>query len=297
MIINFDSLSAIFTAYKAAFKDGFAMAKPEWQNVATLIPSSTRTNIYGWLGNFPRMRQWLGDRVIKNMVASEYSLTNKKFEATVSLDADDIKDDSFNAITPSVQDMGFTAAEHPDELVFEALKTGNAELCYDGQFFFDTDHPTVVNGVAGTAANYDATGGGALWALLDTSRPLKPLILQRREEYKFVTLTDERDQNVFMRNEYLYGVDGRGAAGYGYWQMAYGSLNTLNETNFDAAETAMRSLKSDEDKPLRIKPTLLVVGESNRVAAEDLFERQFLASGESNRLYKKVKVLVSPYLV
>lgn len=61
------------------------------------------------------------------------------------------------------------------------------------------------------------------WHLLCTKRPLKPLIYQQRQKAKFVARTSDNDSNVFMSNKYLYGVDSRGNAGYGFWQMAVGS--------------------------------------------------------------------------
>ena len=64
---------------------------------------------------------------------------------------------------------------------------------------------------------------GSAWFLLCTSRPLKPLIFQERKKPKFVSKTNETDDNVFMSKQFLYGVDARGNAGYGFWQMAYGS--------------------------------------------------------------------------
>ena len=39
-------------------------------------------------------------------------------------------------------------------------------------------------------------------------------------------MTKETDENVFMRDEYLYGVNARDGVGYGFWQMAYGSTGT-----------------------------------------------------------------------
>lgn len=67
------------------------------------------------------------------------------------------------------------------------------------------------------------------WFLLCTQRPIKPLIYQKRQDAKFVAITDEKDDNVFMRKTYLYGVDSRGNAGFGFWQMAYGSDGTTEE--------------------------------------------------------------------
>ena len=61
------------------------------------------------------------------------------------------------------------------------------------------------------------------WFLLDTSRPIKPLIYQQRKKAKFVSKTAETDDNVFMSKKFIYGADSRGNAGFGFWQMAVGS--------------------------------------------------------------------------
>lgn len=61
------------------------------------------------------------------------------------------------------------------------------------------------------------------WHLLCTTRSLKPFIFQERKKAKFTALAKEDDENVFMRGEFLYGVDARDGVGYGFWQMAYGS--------------------------------------------------------------------------
>ena len=66
------------------------------------------------------------------------------------------------------------------------------------------------------------------WFLLCTNRFLKPLIYQLRKEIKFTSLTKDTDENVFMLDEFLYGADGRSNAGYGFWQMAYGSIGTVD---------------------------------------------------------------------
>ena len=61
------------------------------------------------------------------------------------------------------------------------------------------------------------------WFLLCTKKFLKPIILQIRKKIKFDMLTKDTDLNVFMQKEYLYGCDCRDNAGFGFWQMAYGS--------------------------------------------------------------------------
>ena len=43
---------------------------------------------------------------------------------------------------------------------------------------------------------------------------------------ELTALTRNNDENVFMRDEFVWGADGRSNAGYGFWQMAYGSDGT-----------------------------------------------------------------------
>lgn len=291
MVINAANLAIIFTAFKAAFNQGKQKADPQWQRIATLIKSTGKEEKYGWLGQFPRIRKWVGDRQLKNLQAYDYAIKNEPFESTISVDRDDIDDDSYGVYANVVEDMGYAAATHPDELIFGLLSDGFTTACYDKQYFFDTDHP--VNG--GSVSNMQS-GSGNPWFLMDTNRPLKPLIFQERKTYNFVSMTDEKNENVFMRKEYLYGVDARGNVGFGFWQTAFGSKATLNKDNFDAAMESMMGVQSDEGRPMGIKPNLLVCGVSNRAAAKATISVMQLANGASNPNYQEVEVLVVPWL-
>ncbi len=117
-------------------------------------------------------------------------------------------------------EMGRNARQHPEELVFGLLRSGFATNCYDGQFFFDTDHPVVnADGVPVNVSNVQ-TGGGPNWFLLDTSRAVRPLIWQQREKYEFTQINRSDDAYVFTNDEYLYGVRALGECGL--WPVATG---------------------------------------------------------------------------
>jgi phage major head subunit gpT-like protein len=60
-------------------------------------------------------------------------------------------------------------------------------------------------------------------SLLDTTKPIKPLIFQQRKKPQIVAKNKATDDNVFFQKEYIYGVDSRDNAGYGLWQLAFGS--------------------------------------------------------------------------
>ncbi len=61
------------------------------------------------------------------------------------------------------------------------------------------------------------------WFLLDTSKPVKPLIYQERKAPVFVQQTGMDNDDVFNRRVFKYGAEARAAGGYGFWQLAYGS--------------------------------------------------------------------------
>jgi len=292
MDINRDTLNALYTGFKKHFQDAFKAVQPQYRAVATVVPSKTAAETYGWLGDFPRMREWIGERVVHELQEHGYTIRNRKFENTVRVARDKIEDDQVGIYAPMFAEMGRAAAIHPDELVFETLMQGFERECYDGQNFFDADHP-----VAGGAVSNMQAGTGEPWFLLDTSRALKPLIFQERVRAdKLVRMDREDDPNVFERDEYVYGVRGRYNAGYGFWQMAFGSKAELNEANFKAARTAMRKLTNDEGVPLGIRPDLIVVGPGNEDAAHELFEVSRRANGSDNPLKGAVKILVADWI-
>lgn len=296
MIINRQTLTTLNTGYKASFQIGYDGVAPMWEKIATRVPSATASEEYAWLGAFPGMREWIGERQIKNLAQHGYTIKNRKFEMTVSVPKTSIEDDQFGVYSPMMQEMGRAASEHPDTLVYGLLKNGFATNCYDGQFFFDTDHPVVgANGAEVSVSNMQA-GSSPPWFLLDTRRALKPVIYQERKKAQFVAKDDPTDDRVFMKDEYVYGADSRGNVGFGFWQMAFGSKADLTEANLQLAYTAMTSLKGDEDRPLGILPNLLVVHPSLKFKADELLKAQLKNGGASNIMQGLVESLSSPWL-
>jgi phage major head subunit gpT-like protein len=140
MLINKASLTGVFTNLKTTFNKAFEGAPSVWDKTAMLVPSTAAQNLYAWLDRFPKMREWIGDKVVKALGAQAYTIINKEWEATVSVLRKDIETDQLGIYGPMAQDAGFSAKQWPDELV-AALKNGAfTALCYDGQYFYDTDH-------------------------------------------------------------------------------------------------------------------------------------------------------------
>lgn len=294
-VITPDLLAAAQRGFNTSFQKGFTGVKAMYTSVATVVPSNSSEETYGWLGDIPKLREWIGDRHIKSLSAKGYSIVNRKFEATIGVKRDDIEDDKLGLYGTRFEMLGNSAATHPDEITFELINAGFNTLCYDGQYFFDTDHPVGKPGAEVSVSNMQ-TGAGATWILVDLSRPLKPFIFQKRRDYSFVAKEDGKtSDHVFMRDEYLYGTDARVAAGFGFWQMAFASKAALTADNLKAAYEAMTSFKDDEGRPLGIKPTHIIVGSTNTFEAREILLAEQI-NGTTNTVRNLVQVIEAPLL-
>lgn len=291
MNVNQAALTGMSKSFQAIFMETFGQVTPDYPKIATVVPSATRETDYGWLGSYPMLKEWVGDRTIHALKAGQYTIRNKTFEAAVEVKREDVEDDNIGVYGPLVEQLSRNAALHPEMLIFALLKAGFATTCFDGQYFFDSDHPVGDASVSNTGG-----GAGTPWYLLCTKQALKPLLFQSRRTPQLVAQDRADDENAFMRNSYRYGVDYRGNVGFGLWQLAYGSKQALDATQYAAGRAAMMSLTNDAGVPLGIKPDLMVVPPTLESAATALLKVQTLANGAGNPWYGTCDVLVSPWL-
>ena len=153
MLVNASNLKTIFVNLKTIFNNAFSAAPSQWQQIAMLVPSTGKSNDYAWLSNFPKMQKWVGEKAVKALSASKYSIENDDFEATVEVDRNDIDDDNLGIYKPQAEMAGFSAAQLPDEIVFALVNAAFSAKCYDGQYFFDVDHPVGKDGAIASVSN------------------------------------------------------------------------------------------------------------------------------------------------
>lgn len=296
MLVNAANLDSLRVGFSTAFQNGLGQAPSQFEMLATIIRTNKKEQKYGWLGKIPNVREWVGPRAIQNLMQHDYSIREVPLELTIGVDRDDIETDDLGIYTPMFTEMGQSSGSYKDKLIFGLLQNGFSTECYDGQFFFDTDHPVLdAEGNTVSVANTDG-GSGTPWFLLDVSRSLKPLILQIRKEFEFVSMTDLNSPNVFLNKEFVYGIDARMNAGFGFWQMAWGSKQTLNAANYAAARAAMGGMKGDYGRPLGITPRLLVVPPALESAALKIVNNELGPNGETNEWKGTAEVMVAPWL-
>ncbi|MCE5314503.1 MAG: Mu-like prophage major head subunit gpT family protein [Armatimonadota bacterium] len=292
-----DAPTLLEDGLKTVFFEAMDAAIGDYERIATIVPSESDEEKYPWLGAVPSMREFKDERMPLGLLEHNYSIKNKTWESSIAVEREAIEDDKYGQIRLRVQSLAREAKRHIDELVFSLLKNGFATTCYDGQYFFDTDHS---EGDSGTQSNKGTTAldSSALqaaitammkfkddrgkflgivpdllvvppdlqwtamellestywpeegtttakvasnvlkgkldllvspyltdtsdWFVLSTKGIVKPVLLQSRMPIEFAAL-EANSESGFMRDEYIYGVRARYNAGYGLWQMAYGS--------------------------------------------------------------------------
>ena len=299
MLINAASMQGLFRSFNVSFNKGMISAPSDYRSISMIAPSGTFEETYAWLGQFPRMREWIGPRVVQKLLLHGYTIRNRDFEDTKEVDRNVIADDRYGVYGPIFQEMGRSAAELPDELIFGLLTSGFSTSCYDGQNFFDTDHPVGdgVNVPQTFVANTDpAPGNGPGWYLLDTSRAIKPLIYQERQAPILVRKDREDDDNVFFDRSFLYGTHARGNAGFGLWQLAWGSTGPLTPTTYAAARATMQAQVGDAGRLLGVKPDTLVVPPALEEAGRTILVADRDQYGATNVWAGSAKLVTTPWV-
>lgn len=286
-------LEALQTAMSAAYSDGLGAAAPQWKKIATEVPSNTSANNYGWMKDLPGIQEWVGDRQLAELDKHGYQIENKTWESSISISKDNFDDNQLGIYSVLAKKYGEDVALFPDELSYPFLKLGFTTLCFDGQNFFDTDHPMA----GGTYSNIVGTGAeaGEPWFLLDTSKFINPIVFQNRRPFVFKNMQPNSEYTWF-NNKYAAGVDGRCNVGFSFWQLAVGSKAALTAENYEAAIQKMAGTKKANGTPLGVRHTTLVTGYGNRAAAMKILKTALTTGGETNIYFNDAEHVVSPYI-
>ena len=300
MLITQQQYTAAYTGLKAVFDEGFMMTgsgmEDDWKMIATVTSSDSESEEYGYMKNQSVIREWIGDRFLQNLSEASYTIKNRSFEGTQAVPAAKIADRKLGGFNIPFKQLGQNARTFPNKLVFPMLTNGMSTRGLDGQYFFDANHPVGrPDGGTDLVSNYQS-GSGTTWFLLDTTKVLKPVIYQNRQDFRFTRVVDPNSSDhVFMRNEFVFGVDGRCNVGYGLWQTAYASKAALTMDNVMAARAAMMAYKGENGEPLGIVPNLLVVGPSLEKAARDVTDAAVLGTN-TNTMRGVMKTIVTTWL-
>lgn len=134
-----------------AFYDRLQIGAAPWvMDLSMLFNSDQESETYAWLGMAPQLREWIGGRHARAFRENGITIQNTHFEATVEVLLKDLRRDKTGQIRVRIDDMADRTNSHWASLLSTLIENGESTVCYDGQYFFDTDHS---EGDSGTQSN------------------------------------------------------------------------------------------------------------------------------------------------
>jgi len=118
--------------------------------ISNLFTSDQASETYPFLGQVPRMREWIGGRQARGLRQNSLTIRNRHYENTLGIALPDLRRDKTPQIRARVNEFADEGDAHWGTLLSALLLNGPSTACYDGQFFFDTDH---LEGDSGSQSN------------------------------------------------------------------------------------------------------------------------------------------------
>ena len=143
---------AFFLAFDTAFSQAYQTTEVWRGKIANDRPSTTESELYGWMDRIPAMRPWTGPRVSHGVQSETLRVANRVFEDTVEISKFHLADDQWGLYSMLPAQLGQQAAKNADYQIAAAIQDNI--LGTDGLTFFNSAHPVdVYNSGAGTYSN------------------------------------------------------------------------------------------------------------------------------------------------
>jgi len=122
-----------------------------WVNaISNMFSSDQASETYPFLGQAPVLREWVGSRQAKGLRQNDFTIRNKHYESTLEFRIADLRRDKTNQIEARINEWVDQDMRHWATLLSALIVGGASTVCYDGEYFFDTDH---AEGDSGQQAN------------------------------------------------------------------------------------------------------------------------------------------------
>ena len=127
--------------------------------ISNYFTSDQASESYKWLSMVPALQEWVGGRNAKGFTTNGIDIANKLFEATIDILLKDLRRDKTGQLQARLNEFAERGNTHFASLLSTLIVNGESTLCYDGEYYFDTDHS---EGESGAQSNLITTDISAL---------------------------------------------------------------------------------------------------------------------------------------
>lgn len=153
MLVNGSAIRAVFTGLSTQFHNALQAVPTDYLDTTMTVASTGSGVDYAWLSRFPKMRQWVGDKHIKQLKLGNYYVKNLDWETTIAVDRNDIEDDQLGIYNAQAQMAGQSAGELYGDIITDLKNNAFTGLGMDGVTYYSDSH--VLTNADGVSATYD----------------------------------------------------------------------------------------------------------------------------------------------
>lgn len=158
--LDASKFEAAYVGYHTTFHNRLGTYRSFGRSIATVVETDNIVDRQVWLTKTPKMRPWLGDKVLHKLRAESHPIVTTPQEASVEIPKKDLENDKLGLYRPAIARMADAYEWAIDELVIGMLVAGVQGIAlgatYDGQNLIDTDHTALSGG--GAAQSNKVTG-------------------------------------------------------------------------------------------------------------------------------------------
>lgn len=115
-----------------------------------ILPTDQDSEEYNWLGMVPQMTEKRGQKTYAQLREIDWTINNVDYQSGIVVPKNHIIYDKTGQVRVRVNELADRSRAHWVKLLTTLIIGGEAGECYDGQYFFDTDHS---EGDSGTQSN------------------------------------------------------------------------------------------------------------------------------------------------
>ncbi len=116
----------------------------------TPLDSDQDAENYAWMGMVPKMSEKHGEKKFSQLREIDWTVKNVEYQGGIAIPKKHILYDKTGQVQIRVNELADEATTHWWDLVAPLIVNGQAVVCYDDKYFFDTDH---VEGKSGSQSN------------------------------------------------------------------------------------------------------------------------------------------------
>jgi phage major head subunit gpT-like protein len=158
MVPMADKLIQANLVFSTAFQEGVNSLKESiditYTDKARVVSlPGTEEAVFGFLAEMPLFRKWIGEREPKRLRTGSYSIKVDDYEFSYEVGRNDIKFDKIGLLADAFRGGGVASKRFYEDNVNSIQDNAKTLICFDGQYFYDTDHPEGLDGSGSTFQN------------------------------------------------------------------------------------------------------------------------------------------------